>query len=196
MPDSIVAIGTSWGGLAALGRILSSLPGDFPAPVVIVQHRSRDSNRALAELLQDKSDLTVTEAEDKDMLIPAKVYVAPPDYHFLVDCNQVSLNTDEPVRYSRPSIDVTFTSVADSYGSGAIGLILTGANQDGARGLARIIALGGRGIVQDPESAEMPMMPVAAVRAVPNAEVLPLERIAPRLVEMLGSGARPKRKAG
>lgn len=196
MAAGIVAIGTSWGGLAAVGRILSALPPDFPVPIVVVQHRSRESNRFLAELLQDTSDLKVQEAEDKDVLAPAKVYVAPSDYHLLVDSAQVSLTIDEPVRYSRPSIDVTFSSIAESYGSGAIGVVLTGANQDGARGLARIIALAGRGLVQDPDTAEVPIMPAAAKRAAPSAEVLPLEEIGPRLVEMLRAGEPSRRKAG
>ena len=192
----IVAIGTSWGGLAALGRILSDLPKKFPAPLIVVQHRSKDSDDLLAKLLQDVCDLNVREAEDKDVLQPATVYVAPSDYHLMVDFGQVSLTTDAPVRYSRPSIDVAFESVSRAYGSGAIGVVLTGANDDGSRGLARIIALGGRGIVQDPDTAEVPIMPAAAVKAVPSAEVLPLEKIAARLVEMVSGSVHGKRKAG
>lgn len=196
MPPAIVAIGTSWGGLGALGRILSELPHDFPAPIVAIQHRSRDSNRLLSELLQDMSDLKIREAEDKDTLLAANVYIAPADYHLLVDSGEVSLSTEEPVRFSRPSIDVTFASVADSYGAGAIGVVLTGANQDGAEGLVRILALGGRAIVQDPDSAEVAIMPAAARKAAPEAEVLPLEAIAPRLLEMTIDKLRPERKAG
>jgi len=192
----VVAIGTSWGGLSALGRILGGLPGKFPLPVIVVQHRSKDSDNLLAKLLQDISDLAVQEAEDKDVLAASHVYVAPSDYHLLVDGGEVSLATDAPVKYSRPSIDVTFESVARSYGSSAIGVVLTGANDDGSRGLARIIALGGRGIVENPKTAEMPVMPEAAVRAAPAAEVLPLEDIAPRLVRMTSGAAQPKRKAG
>jgi len=196
MTSAAVAIGTSWGGLGALGRILGELPAGFPAPIVIVQHRSKESSAALAELLQDTSDLKVHEAEDKDFLLPSHVYIAPPDYHLLIDAGQVALTTDEPVRYSRPSIDVTFNSIAENYGSGAIGVVLTGANQDGSRGLARIIALGGRGIVQDPESAEVTTMPAAARSAVPAADVLPLEEIPARLVSLVTGVVRAKRKAG
>lgn len=196
VPPALVAIGTSWGGLAALGRILGDLPADFAAPVVVIQHRSKGSDRLLAELLQDLSDLEVHEAEDKDPLLPANVYVAPSDYHLLVDSGQISLTTDEPVRYSRPSIDVTFGSAAESCGSGAIGVVLTGANDDGSRGLSRILALGGQGIIQDPETAEIAIMPAAARRAAPAAEVLPLENIGPRLVELVGGLPGSRRKAG
>lgn len=195
MQPAIVAIGTSWGGLGALGRILSGLPATFSAPVVVVQHRSKESENLLASLLQDMSDLTVTEAEDKDVLRPCHVYIAPPDYHLLVEDGQVTLNTEDPVRYSRPSIDVMFESAATAYGSGAIGVVLTGANQDGARGLTRIVALGGRAIVEEPASAEVPIMPEAARRAVPEAEVIPLQDIAERLVQMM-SAVQMKRKAG
>lgn len=196
MTAGIVAIGTSWGGLSALGRILTSLPREFPAPIVIVQHRSRESDKLLASLLQDLSDLTVQEAEDKEILTPSKVYVGPADYHLLVDAGQVLLTTDEAVLYSRPSIDVMFESVAVEYGSSAIGVVLTGANHDGARGLARMVALGGRAIVQDPETAEVPIMPAAARKAVPAAEILPLEDIGPRLVEMVSGSGHARRKAG
>lgn len=196
MGPSLVAIGTSWGGLSALGRILGAIPAGFPAPIVVVQHRSKTSDDIMAKLLQDVSDLKIREAEDKDVLVPANVYVAPPDYHMLVDEGQISLTTDAPVRYSRPSIDVMFESVARSCGSAAIGVVLTGANQDGARGLARIIALGGRGIVEDPNNAEVPIMPLAAKIASPEAEVIPLHEIAPRLVEMVNGSVHSKTKAG
>ncbi len=192
----IVAIGTSWGGLSALGRILGSLPGDFGSPIIVVQHRSKDSDNLMARLLQDISDLKIHEAEDKDTLLPSHVYVAPSDYHLLVDAGEISLTVDAPVRYSRPSIDVAFESVARSFGSAAIGVVLTGANDDGARGLARIIALGGQGIVEDPKTAEMPIMPEAAKRASPGAEVLPLQDIPARLVRMVNAPGQVKRKAG
>lgn len=192
----IVAVGTSWGGLAALGRILTDLPKTFPAPVLVIQHRSKDSDDLLAKLLQDLCDLDVREAEDKDVLQPATVYVAPSDYHLMVDFGQVTLTTDAPVRYSRPSIDVAFESVSRAYGSGAIGVVLTGANDDGSRGLARIIALGGRGIIQDPATAEVPIMPAAAMKAAPTAEIVQLQDIAPRLITMVSGSVHGNRKAG
>jgi len=181
---SIVAIGTSWGGLSAMTRLLGGLPQNFPIPIVIVQHRSKDSDELLPRLLQDSTDLQVCEIEDKDVLEPGKVHVAPADYHVMLDSGYVSLTIEEPVRFSRPSIDVMFASAADSYGSGVIGVVLTGANEDGARGLAHIVERGGRALVQDPKTAEVAVMPLAAIRAVASAEVLPLDRLAPRLIEL------------
>jgi two-component system, chemotaxis family, protein-glutamate methylesterase/glutaminase len=112
------------------------------------------------------------------------VYVAPANYHVLIEDGHLSLTIEEPVRFSRPSIDVMFTSLADTYQSAAIGVVLTGANEDGARGLAHIVERGGRALVQDPKTAEIPIMPAAALRAVPTAEVLPLDALAPRLIEL------------
>jgi two-component system chemotaxis response regulator CheB len=181
---SVVAIGTSWGGLAALTKLLGDLPADFGIPLVVVQHRSKDSERLLVQLLQDATDLHVCEIEDKDPLSSGIVHVAPANYHVLIENGYASLSIEEPVRFSRPSIDVTFASAADAYGSAAIGMVLTGANEDGARGLQHIVKRGGRALVQDPKTAEIPIMPEAAIRAVPTAEVLPLNRLAPRLLEL------------
>jgi len=184
MPYSVVAIGTSWGGLAALTKVLGDLPADFSIPVVVVQHRSTDSERLLGELLQDATDLRVREIEDKDALTSGTVHLAPANYHVLIDDGYASLTLEEPVRFSRPSIDVMLTSAADTYGSAAIGVVLTGANEDGARGLAHIVKRGGLALVQDPKTAEIPIMPEAAIRAVPKAEVLSLDALAPRLIEL------------
>lgn len=184
MPYSIVAVGTSWGGLMAMSQLLGALPSDFSIPIAIVQHRSRDSDRLLTQLLQDATDLCVCEIEDKDLLEPGKVYVAPANYHLLIERGYFSLTVEEPVRYSRPSIDVMFTSAADTYGKEAIGVVLTGANEDGSRGLAHIVKRGGKALIQAPKSAEMPIMPEAAVRAVPTAEVLPLPQLSKRLIEL------------
>jgi two-component system chemotaxis response regulator CheB len=190
MSYSAVAIGTSWGGLAALTKLLGALPSDFGIPIVVVQHRSKDSEQLLVQLLQDATDLTVSEIEDKDPLNPGTVHVAPANYHVLIDDGYLSLTIEEPVRFSRPSIDVMFNSLADTYQSAAIGVVLTGANEDGARGLAQIVQRGGRALVQDPKTAEIPIMPAAAIRAVPTAEVLSLDALAPRLIEL--SRARAK----
>jgi two-component system chemotaxis response regulator CheB len=184
MDYSVVGIGTSWGGLAAMTKLLGALPGDFSLPVVVVQHRGKDSDRLLSELLQDATDLKVCEIEDKEPLVPGTVHIAPANYHVLIDAGYLSLTVEEPVRFSRPSIDVMFSSAADTYGSGAIGVVLTGANEDGARGLSHIVKRGGRALVQDPKTAEIPIMPVAAIKAVPGAEVLPLDALAPRLIEL------------
>jgi len=190
MAYSVVGVGTSWGGLAALRKLLGDLPADFALPVVVVQHRSRDSDQLLTELLQDSTGLIVRELEDKDPLVPGTVYIAPANYHVLIDDGYLSLSLEGPVRFSRPSIDVMFTSAADTYGMGAIGVVLTGANEDGARGLADIANRGGRALVQDPRTAEIPIMPAAAIKAVPKAEVLLLDALAPRLIEL--SHARAK----
>ena len=181
---SIVAIGTSWGGLMAMSKLLSELPAEFPIPIVIVQHRSKDSDRLLSQLLQDATPLTVCEVEDKDLLEPGKVHVAPADYHVMVERGYLSLTVEEPVRYSRPSIDVMFTSAGDTYGKEAIGIVLTGANEDGSRGLAHIVRRGGKALIQSPKTAEIPIMPEAAVRAVPTAEVMPIPQIGKRLLEL------------
>ena len=190
MPYSVVAIGTSWGGLAALTTLLGGLPADFGIPVVVVQHRSNDSERLLSQLLQDATDLQICEIEDKDELIPGTVHLAPANYHVLIEQGYVSLTVEEPVRFSRPSIDVMLTSASDTYGAGVIGVVLTGANEDGARGLAQIVKRGGRALVQDPKTAEIPIMPAAAIHAVPIAEVLHLDKIASRLIELSADVAK------
>jgi two-component system chemotaxis response regulator CheB len=184
MAYSVVGIGTSWGGLAALTKLLGDLPTDFSIPVVVVQHRGKDSEHLLVQLLQDSTELRVCEIEDKDPLIPGTIHVAPANYHVLIEHGHASLTIEEPVRFSRPSIDVMLTSAADTYMSAAIGVVLTGANEDGARGLAHIARRGGRGLVQDPKTAEIPIMPEAAIRAAPTAEVLPLGALGRRLIEL------------
>ena len=190
----IVVIGASWGGLAALTRLISDLPGDFGVPVAIVQHRSRHADNLLAGLLQDITLLTVVDVEDKEPLAPGGIYIAPANYHMLVDNGHLSLTTDPLVRFSRPSIDVTFMSAADTYLGSTIGVVLTGANDDGARGLRHIVDRGGQAIVQDPATAESPVMPHAAQRAVPEAKVIPLTGIAESLVRM--TTPRPASAAG
>jgi two-component system chemotaxis response regulator CheB len=173
----IVLVGTSWGGLAALRTLVSGLPGTLTMAVTIVQHRHRDSDHLLRSLLQERSALPVCDVEDKMPIERGRIYVAPPDYHTLVEPGHFSLSTEAPVRFSRPSIDVTFTSAADSYAHRTVGIVLTGANADGAEGLRRISDRGGMALVQDPETAESAVMPTAAVKAVPRARVMPLAEI-------------------
>jgi two-component system, chemotaxis family, protein-glutamate methylesterase/glutaminase len=173
----IVVVGTSWGGLAALRTLVSGLPDEFPMAVTLVQHRHKDSDQLLRTLLQEQSRLEVCEVEDKMPLQHGHIYVAPPDYHTLVEPGHFALSTEAPVRYSRPSIDVTFSSAADSYAHRTVGIILTGANSDGAEGLRRISDRGGLALVQDPSSAESKLMPTSAQRAVPRARVMSLEGI-------------------
>ncbi len=194
MADGIVVVGASWGGLQALTTLVSGFAASFPFPVVVVQHRSRDSTSALAELLQDVSKLQICEVEDKAPIVSGHVHIAPPDYHLLVDRGSFSLSTEAPLRYSRPSIDITFESVAYAYDSGAIGVVLTGANQDGAAGLRTIVARRGTAIVQDPETAESPTMPRAALEAVPTATVLPIGDIAPFLTRLASKRQAEVRK--
>jgi two-component system chemotaxis response regulator CheB len=180
----IVAVGTSWGGLAALRQLVAALPDTFALPVVVVQHRHRDSDHLLTSLLQDRTALCVSEVEDKTPITGGTIYLAPADYHLLVEGGQFSLSTDEAVLFSRPSIDVTFTSVADAYGRRAVGVVLTGANADGARGLRRIADRGGLALVQRPETAESPTMPAAALRVVPEAHALSIAQIAGTLAAL------------
>jgi two-component system chemotaxis response regulator CheB len=191
MHYELVVIGSSWGGLAALQAVLRDLPRDFGAAVVISQHRAARSDDSLLPMLLDQmTPLRVRDAEDKDELVPGVALLAPPDYHLLVEPGGVTLSCDEPVSFSRPSIDVLFESAADAYGSRAIGVVLTGSNADGAAGLAAVRRRGGLAIVQDPAGAERPEMPEAARKAVPGAHVLALEAIGARLAEAVGSPAR------
>lgn len=182
--SEVVIVGTSWGGLRALKDLIGALPPTFEIPLVIVQHRHRDSENVLAGLLQECTRLQVYEVEDKQPLTAGHIFVAPPDYHLLVEVGSLELSTEAPVRYSRPSIDVTFASAADAYGERAVGVVLTGANADGAQGLARIVARRGLGFVQDPAEAASATMPAAAAQAVPEARVLSIAKIAAALGEL------------
>ncbi|MBA3340784.1 MAG: chemotaxis protein CheB [Gemmatimonadaceae bacterium] len=193
---SIIVVGASWGGLAALSRLLGSLPDDFGVPVAVVQHRSKNADALLASLLQDVTGLRVVDVEDKEALEPRSVYIAPANYHMLVDWGHLTLTTDPLVRFSRPSIDVTFMSAADTYMTSTIGVVLTGANDDGSRGLRHIVNRGGRAVIQSPESAESRTMPEAARIAVPEADVLPLDEIAAHLTSMVSAAqAKPHVRA-
>jgi two-component system, chemotaxis family, protein-glutamate methylesterase/glutaminase len=173
----LIVIGASWGGLHAVGEVLAALPPDFDVPVVVAQHR-RDEGGGLASLLASRTRLRVEDAEDKQPIERGRIYLAPPDYHLLVQRGWLSLSTEEHVHHARPSIDVLFDSAAEAYGEWVIGVILTGANEDGAAGLARVKELGGVAVVQDPATAERREMPAAALAAVGAADaVLPLDEI-------------------
>ena len=180
----LVVVGTSWGGLAALRTLVGALPASFRMAVTLVQHRHKDSDHVLRALLQERSPLVVCEVEDKMPLEEGHIYVAPPDYHTLVEPGHFALSTEAPVRFSRPSIDVTFTSAADAYGHRMVGIVLTGANTDGAIGLRRVSDLGGLAIIQDPATAESSAMPAAAQAAVPRGRVMPLLQIADYLATL------------
>jgi two-component system chemotaxis response regulator CheB len=170
-------------------KVLGGLPPRFDVPIVIVQHRHRDSDQLLVSLLQECTKLRVLEVEDQTEIERGSIFVAPADYHVLVDRETLALSTDEPVRFSRPSIDVTFESAADAYPGTSIGVVMTGANDDGARGLRRIADRGGRAIVQDPATADSATMPAAALRAVPNADVVALDDIGAFLGRLRVQGA-------
>jgi two-component system, chemotaxis family, protein-glutamate methylesterase/glutaminase len=180
----IVIVGTSWGGLAALRALVAGLPRAYGIPLAIVQHRHRDSDALLARFLQEHTQLQVCEVEDKQPIEAGRVFVAPANYHMLVEQGHFSLSTEAPVRYSRPSIDVALVSAAHAYRHRTVGVVLTGANADGAEGLRRVADGGGMAVVQDPTTAEVPAMPTAALRAVPTARVLSLDRIAPFLATL------------
>jgi two-component system, chemotaxis family, protein-glutamate methylesterase/glutaminase len=180
----IAVIGTSWGGLAALREFVSCLPEDLPIPVVLIQHRHKQSDNSLPQLLQDRTPLRVCEIEDKMPMECGAVYVAPADYHLLIEPGYFELSVEEPIRYSRPSIDLTFFSASDVFGPRTIGVVLTGANADGSAGLKRIAERGGAALVQDPGTAESPAMPTAALKAVPAARALTLSAIGGAVAEL------------
>ncbi|HYY55892.1 MAG TPA: chemotaxis protein CheB [Pyrinomonadaceae bacterium] len=184
MSFEIVVIGASYGGLSALQILLPDLTPEFPLPVVIVQHRKKDGDDGLCEYLRRRSPLPLLEPNDKEKIEPGRVYLAPRDYHLLIEKSIFALSTESPVGFARPSIDVLFESAADIYRERVIGVILTGSNRDGARGLAKIKSLGGLALVQDPQSAESPVMPQAALAAAAVDRVLPLPQIAPFLNEL------------
>jgi two-component system, chemotaxis family, protein-glutamate methylesterase/glutaminase len=183
--DAIV-IGASAGGVEALSVLLPALPADLRAPLFIVVHLPRERPSLLAEIFARKCALKVREAEDKMRVEPGTVYFAPPDYHLLLDEGpQLALSIDELVHFSRPSIDVLFESAADIYAARLMGIILTGANDDGTAGLAAIHRAGGVTIVQEPESAQVPLMALSALKRTPADFVLPLAEIAV-LLQALG----------
>ena len=189
MSCELIVIGASWGGLDALRRVLANLPDELDVPIAIAQHRGPGSlERALETILQRGIARGVREVDDKEPIERSRVYLAPPDYHLLVERGSFALSTDERVQFARPSIDVLFESAADAYGEDVIGVILTGANEDGAAGLQRIAERGGTAIVQDPETAERRVMPDAAIAAA-AAVVLPLEEIAPYIATLCFAGA-------
>ena len=182
-----VVVGTSAGGVEALSVLLAALPASLHVPIFVVLHLLRQRPSLLPELLGQRCALPVREADDKEPVEPGMVYVAPPDYHLLLDKGPcIALSADEPVNHSRPSIDVLFESAADLYGARLAGIILTGANDDGAAGLEAVHRAGGITIVQDPDSALASAMPAAALQRTRVDFVLPLERI-PGLLQSLAS---------
>lgn len=184
--DAIV-IGASAGAVETLSSILPVLPQQYELPIFIVVHIPPDRRSILASLLQEKCKIPVREAEDKEPIETGTVYFAPPDYHMMVNTGRyISLSAEEPVLFSRPSIDVLFETAADIYRERLAGIILTGANEDGAGGLKTIAAKGGTAIALDPKEAVVPTMPEAALKSCPTAQKMSLEQIK----EFIRKGAR------
>jgi two-component system chemotaxis response regulator CheB len=174
----LICIGASWGGLQAIGRVLSDISDELDQPIVIAQHRHPDSlEGTFAQLLRAQTTRVVQDAEDKLAIEPRHVYVAPPNYHLLVERGTLALSVEAQVQHARPSIDVLFESAAHAYGEAVIGIILTGANEDGSQGLAEIKRRGGVAVIQDPAGAVRRSMPEAAIAATAADAVLPLEEI-------------------
>ena len=179
-----IVIGVSSGGLNAMRVMFSLLPKSFETPIIIVQHISPNSRNLWIKLLNDKSNLKIKEADEKEKIERGNVYIAPPNYHLLIERNKTfSLTIDERINYARPSIDVLFESAAEAYKNKLIGVILTGSNNDGTNGLKRIKEYGGLTIVQDPATAESNYMPASAIAAMQVDYILSLEDIINLLIK-------------
>ena len=184
MHPGAVVIGASAGGMDALAEIIPKLPKTFPVPVIIVQHISPLSDNYIATYLDKMSKVNVVEAEEKVKPVKGKAYIAPPNYHLLIERDKsFSLATFERVSFARPSIDVMFETAAEAFGIWLTGVILTGANHDGARGMEYIQALGGKTVVQDPETAEVDTMPKSALQRITPTAVVPLKEIGGWLIK-------------
>jgi two-component system chemotaxis response regulator CheB len=181
-----VVIGVSAGGLKALGVLLPALPSAFTPSIVVVQHRHAASDDYLVAYLNQRCALPAESVEDKKPMRPGTIYIAPANYHLLIECDKTfALTVDEPVNYARPSIDVLFESAADVFGSGLIGVVLTGANNDGSKGLVHIQNRGGLAIVQDPHDAEIDAMPRAAIASCDVDYIMPLTSIPQKLIQIV-----------
>lgn len=186
-----VAVGASAGGLQALTDILGGLAADFALPILVVQHLHATDDGRFAAHLDQSTRLTVVDARDKEPILPGQVYVAPANYHMLVERDEtIALSIDERVNHSRPSIDVLFESAAHVFGARLIAVILSGASADGALGMHTVVTVGGFGIAQDPASAEHPVMPRAAIAAARVETVLSPQSIAQKLSELDRRSAR------
>ena len=185
MQYEAIVIGVSSGGMNALKFIFSALPAGFRLPIIIVQHISAHSDNEWINILNDKSNLTIKEADEKEKIEIGNVYIAPANYHLLIENDKTfSLTIDEYVNFARPSIDVLFESAAESYKHKLIGIVLTGSNNDGAKGIKRIKEYGGLAIIQDPETAESPTMPASAIAAIEPDYILSLEKIIELLIKL------------
>ncbi len=180
----VVVIGGSAGSIDALGVLLPALPATLRATVVVVVHLPRERPSLLCQIFQPRCALPVREAQDKEPLEPGTIYFAPPDYHLLLDAGPtLALSVDEPVHFSRPSIDVLFETAADACGSQLLAILLSGANADGAQGLVAVQAAGGTTLVQSPASCAVPFMPEAALAVMQPGHLLTPEGMAALLLE-------------
>lgn len=185
----IVAIGASWGGVELLMQLVKALPKNWQTPLLIIQHQHPNSGNALERILSKLTRLPVRDVDDKDKIEAGHIYIAPANYHLLVEQDRsFSLSIEAPVKYSRPSIDVTFDSMASVYRNRCIGIILTGANDDGADGIRKIKAAGGLALAQLPASAVAPAMPEAAIATGVVDAVLSPADIVPHLLHVLSDG--------
>ena len=180
-----IVIGVSSGGLNAMKIMFSILPKNFSIPIIIVQHVSPRSDNQWIKLLNDKSSLYIKEADEKEKIEHGIVYIAPPNYHLMIEKDKIfSLTIDERVNYARPSIDVLFESAAEAYNNKLIGVVLTGSNNDGTKGIKRIQECGGLTIIQNPETAESDYMPASAIAAIKPDYILSLEDITELLLKL------------
>ena len=186
IPYEAIVIGASAGCMDALSQILPEIPAHYPIPILVVVHLPPDRDSIMGALLQEKCAVKVCEAADKEPLLPGTIYLAPPDYHLLVETDRtLSLSNEEEVQFSRPSIDVTFESAADVFENKLLGIVLTGGNNDGSKGLKAIMTGGGDGIVQAPDTAFSAIMPDYALAACPTAKSMTLEDIAAFLQDIV-----------
>jgi two-component system, chemotaxis family, protein-glutamate methylesterase/glutaminase len=184
-PAEAVVIGASAGAIEVLSQILPMLPPAYPLPLLIVVHLPPDTDSLLSELFIAKCRLKAKEAEDKETISPGVIYFAPPNYHLLVESEHIlSLSSDEPELFSRPAINVLFESASDVYGEGLVGIVLTGASEDGAHGLQMVAEAGGVAIVQNPAEAGAPDMPAAALKACPGASSMSIREMTEFLLRL------------
>jgi two-component system, chemotaxis family, protein-glutamate methylesterase/glutaminase len=183
----VVAIGGSAGSLEPVLEIIQQLPDSPGAVFIIVVHRKNDKESILQNLIAQKTKLTVVEVEDKEMIQPNTIYLAPADYHLLVENESIfSLDASDKIHFSRPSIDVTFESIAEIFKDRVIGILLSGSNSDGAQGMARIKSFGGKTIAQNPETSEVGYMPQQAIKLRCVDQVVDGEKIGRTLLKELG----------
>ena len=190
-----VVIGVSAGGMATLSELFPKIPSNFPIPIFVVQHIHKSQSEYLITYYNGLSNLTIKEAKDKEKAVPGNIYFAPPDYHMLLEEDETfSISIDEKVNYSRPSIDVLFESAADVYKNALVGIILTGANNDGTEGIRIIKQNGGYTIAQEPEEAEFLVMPKSAIDTGKIDKVLTLSEISDFINYLLKNTKQLKRR--